>query len=136
MINKLLGMGMGLVLAALAGCATKRSSGEVDVRPARRPGGVVVQSAQTNQWSTDWHSAVRWQNFAKLGDNGFCRRHRSEGGQRRDPNRSRRGTERHHLDKRFVADERITEIELDAMKVQGSDFFCGLTFPVRNVVLR
>src|SRR4051812_31192555 len=53
MINKILGWGMVLVLALASGCASKRSTGEVDVPPAPRPGGVVVQSDRTNRWSTD-----------------------------------------------------------------------------------
>ena len=131
MINKIFAMGMGLALGLLLGCASKRSSGEVDVSPAPRPGGAVVQSNRTNSWSThptalfDGHSLHNWTTTDFAGgleakvDKGAIQ---IEAGAELSGITWTNGS----LPKSNY------EIELDAMKVQGSDFFCGLTFPVKN----
>jgi hypothetical protein len=121
----------GLALAALAGCATKRSTGEVDVTPAPRPGGEIVQSNSTNRWTTeptalfDGKTLHNWATTDFAGgleakvDKGAIQ---IEGGAELSGITWTNGS----LPKSNY------EIELDAMKVQGSDFFCGLTFPVKN----
>ena len=54
-------------------------------------------------------------------------RRRGQGWPHRDA--GRQSHDRHHLDRR-VSRKSDYEISLEAMRVDGSDFFCGLTFPV------
>lgn len=124
-------LGMGLSLLLLAGCATTHATGEVDVKPAPRPGGEVVQSSHTNHWSTEPTPLFNGKTLHNWATTDFA------------------GGIEAKVDKGAIQIESgaelsgITwtngslptsnyEIELDTMKVQGSDFFCGLTFPVKK----
>lgn len=131
MINKILALGTGLALALVAGCASKRSTGEVDVPPARRPGGVIVQSERTNRWSTDTTALFdgkTLQNWATTDFAGGIEAKVDKGAIQIEAGAELSGITwtNGSLPKSNY------EIELDAMKVQGSDFFCALTFPVKN----
>lgn len=133
MRNKTLGRNllMGLVLAFVTGCATKHSSGEVDVRPAPRPGGPVVQSSQTNRWSTDWtplfdgKSLRNWQTTDFAGG--------IEAKVEKGAIQIESGAEMSGITwTNGSLPKTDYEISLEAMKTQGNDFFCALTFPVGN----
>jgi hypothetical protein len=129
--TSLLWLWAALSLACIIGCATKRDSGEVEVKPAPRPGGEVVQSARTNQWSMQWTPLFDGKSLRNWAVTDFA------------------GGNEAKVEKGVIQIESgaelsgITwtngslpktdyEISLDAMKTQGSDFFCGLTFPVRK----
>jgi hypothetical protein len=123
----------GLVAVALifAGCATRRSTGEVDVQPARRPGGDVVQSKQLNHWSTDatpLFDGKTLKNWATTDFAGGLEAHVEKGAIQIESGAELSGITwtNGSLPKNNY------EISLEAMKVQGNDFFCGLTFPVRD----
>ncbi|MGZ5517779.1 MAG: 3-keto-disaccharide hydrolase [Limisphaerales bacterium] len=133
MINKMFGhiLLIGLVLGCGTGCATKGSSGEVEVRPAPRPSGEVVQSARTNSWSTDWKplfDGKSMRNWATTDFAGGIAAKVEKGAIQIEAGAELSGITwtNGSLPKTNY------ELALDAMKVQGSDFFCGLTFPVRN----
>lgn len=123
-------MGMGLVLVAIAGCATKRSSGEVEVQPARTPA-AVVQSSRDNRWSTDWtplfdgKTLHNWQTTDFAGGN--------EATVEKGAIQIESGAEMSGITwTNGSLPKTDYEISLDAMKTQGNDFFCGLTFPVQK----
>jgi hypothetical protein len=120
---------MGLVLVLIAGCATKHSSGEVQVQPARRPGGPVVQSNQANRWSAEWTSLFdgktlhNWQTTDFAGG--------IEARVEKGAIQIESGAELSGITwTNGSLPKTDYEISLDAMKTQGNDFFCGLTFPV------
>jgi hypothetical protein len=122
---------LGFVLGCFAGCATKHSSGEVDVAPAARPSGDVVQSARTNKWSTDWtplFDGKTLQNWATTDFAGGIAATVDKGAIQIESGAELSGIT-------WTNGSLPTtdyEISLDAMKVQGGDFFCGLTFPVKK----
>lgn len=121
---------MGLALVLIAGCATKHSSGEVEVKPARTPA-AVAQSSQTNRWSTDWtplfdgKTLHNWQTTDFAGGN--------EAKVEKGVIQIESGAEMSGITwTNGSLPKTDYEISLDAMKTQGTDFFCGLTFPVQN----
>lgn len=122
---------MGLILGSAAGCATKRGSGEVYVEPAPRPSGEVVQSGHTNTWSTDWTPLFDGKTLRNWATTDFA------GGNTAAVEKGaiqiESGAELSGITWTNGSLPKTNyEISLDAMKVQGSDFFCGLTFPVKN----
>jgi hypothetical protein len=122
---------LGFVLLGAAGCATKRGSGEVDVAPARRPGGDIVQSARTNQWTTEWSSLFDGRSLKNWATTDFAGGIEAKVEQGAIQIES--GAELSGVTWTNGSLPKVDyEISLDAMKVQGSDFFCGLTFPVRE----
>jgi hypothetical protein len=133
MINKTFGcaLAIGLVLGGAAGCATKGTSGEVEVRPAARPSGEVVHSARTNTWSTNATALFDGKTLRNWATTDFA------GGTEATVDKAAiqigSGAELSGITwTNGSLPKTDYEISLDAMKVQGSDFFCALTFPVRN----
>ena len=123
---------MGVVLVVIAGCMTKRSSGEVEVQPAKRPGGPVMQSNLTNRWSTDWTTLFDGKTLHNWTTTDFA------GGNEAKVEKEwaiqiESGAELSGITwTNGSLPKNDYEISLDAMKTQGSDFFCGLTFPVKD----
>jgi len=133
MINKIFGrvLLIGLVLGCIAGCATNKTSGEVFVRPAPRPGGEVVQSARTNDWAADWKPLFDGKTLRNWATTDFAGG--IEAKVEKEAIQIEAGAELSGITWTNGSLPKTNyEISLDAMKVQGSDFFCALTFPVRN----
>lgn len=101
------------------------------MQPARRPGGEIVQSSATNRWSQNWtplFDGKTLHNWATTDFAGGLEAKVEQGAIQIESGAELSGITwtNGSLPKSNY------EIELDAMKVQGGDFFCGLTFPVKN----
>jgi hypothetical protein len=122
---------LGFALLFIAGCATKHDTGEVNITPAPRPSGPVVSSNRSNQWSTNWTSLFDGRSLKNWATTDFA-----GGIEAKVENGAiqiESGAELSGITWTNGSLPKVDyEVSLDAMKVQGNDFFCGLTFPVRD----
>jgi hypothetical protein len=129
MINKI--FALGLLVSLMAGCAGPRTTGEVFVKPAARPGQQITQASRTNQWTTEWTPLFDGKTLKNWATTDFAGG--TEAKVEKEAIQITAGAELSGITwTNGSLPKSNYEISLDAMKTMGNDFFCGLTFPVKN----
>ena len=117
-----------LLLGLMAGCAAPKAT-VAPVKPVAESTPPVTKSVQTNQWTSNWKDLFDGKSLRNWAVTDFA----GQGGVLVESNQ---------VTIQFGAElSGITwtngslpksgyEISLDAIKITGNDFFCGLTFPV------